>query len=96
MDEYKNPTDTFFGLSVPVEQEAEDDKTKADVFSEAPVIQAIIDRFTERIAFYASVDSIESFTDADEFMHVTAANKLAVELLRQEKEALELLIDQYK
>lgn len=67
----------------------------AKVFNALPLIQEILDRFEERIAFYSSVDSIpeEIHTKPDEFMHAVAANKLAKDNLISEKEYLEGLLD---
>lgn len=82
----------------PKARQHERDKERAEVIQALPKLREIIQRLDERIKFYKSVDSIpgEVMAEPDVFMHVVAANKVAVEILETEKSLLEGLIDGWK
>ena len=81
----------------PKDQIDEKNQEANEVLSALPLINEMLERFNQRIAFYSSVDSIpeEVQTKPDEFMHVATANKLVKDNLEQEKNYLEGLINEY-
>lgn len=95
-DIYPNAGDTYYAMNVPENQEEDERKEQSELISQAPVIQAILDHLTERIAYFGSVLAVDEFDDPTKFMYQTFGNKAAYETLLQEKEALELLIKEYK
>lgn len=81
-------------LAEPSEQVLEREKEAKQVQANMPILQETIANLEERIAFYSSVDSIpqEVQTKPEEFMHVTAANRLTRDNLLAEKNRLEELV----
>lgn len=81
-------------LAEPPAQVQERQKEAAQVQASAPILQEIITRLDERIAFYNSIDSVsvDVATNPEKFMHVIAANRLTRDNLMVEKTTLEELI----
>lgn len=82
----------------PASRQRARDKEKAEVLQALPKLKEIVERLSDRIDFYKSVDSIpaEIMASPDEFMHVVAANKVVVQILDTERSLLEGLIDDYR
>lgn len=97
MDDNLYPTSGAYQLTEPEDQVKARNEEKSDVFQAYPVIKDVIARLDERIAFYASVDSIpeEATTDPAAFMHIVAANRIVRDNLVSEKTELERLIQAY-
>jgi len=59
-----------------------------------PIIEDLLIRFEEKIAFYGSVESVpeEVLTLPDEFMHIVTANKIIKGLLEAELDYLQDLV----
>lgn len=74
---------------------------KAEASKVKPAIKLsedIIDRWTDRIAFYDTIDSIavDLRTDETKFMRAWLLNREIKAILESEKEWLEDLVEQYK
>lgn len=95
---YINDGSYFNGMAVPQEQKQDSEKEKIEVVNELPVIQTAINFLQERIDFYATPFAYtdDAFTNPDVFMYTMAGYKIAIENLTQDKEALELLLKEYK
>lgn len=72
-------------------KQAEEEAAKKDLHK----LQQIIDRWNERIDFYKSVDAIpkEATTDKEQLAIYMLAHKEVVRILREERSALESIID---
>jgi hypothetical protein len=88
---------TYFGLRVPEQQVIDRQKEKARTLEALPILKDLLDRLEERIAFYASVDSIPSEvkTDPAQFLIVHNANELVRDNLRAEKEWITGLLEEH-
>ena len=88
----------YFGMTVPDDQTNAENKEKSEVTNELPVIDTVLKHLDKSIKFYSSVESISDdvLTNPDEFMHIVAANKLVVSILKTEKENLKTLVSEYK
>lgn len=80
-----------------VKRKREAKNEEAQAAQMLPLIKEIVQRFEERIKFYASVDSIpaEVLLDPAETMHVLAANKQTKQILEAETEYLKGMIDDF-
>ena|ERR1700757_1086799 len=92
-DLYPNQGD-YFGITEPQDQVQERETEKAEVFSEGPQIQKVIDHFKERIAFRDSIKAVNpDIADTPElFQKVIIVNDMLADALREEKELLEGLL----
>lgn len=84
-------------LSEPEEQVEDRNKEKAETYQALPLVQDIVTRLEERIAFYDTLDSIPPENRANEkiFMRHWDANQLTRDNLRSELNWLEGLIEDY-
>lgn len=91
------PLDGGAFVPEPAEQVEERNKEKGETLAALPMLESIIGRFAEKIAFYDSVDSIPEAIklQPETFVRVVEANKLTRNNLIAEKEWLEGLIDEY-
>jgi len=78
----------------PSTQVADRAKESAQTLKAMPIIEDLLIRFEEKIAFYGSVESVpeEVLTIPDEFMHIVAANKIIKGLLEAELDYLRDLV----
>lgn len=99
MEEYNavKGNSEFYGPQEPREQADEREKEQNAVFSELPIIQKVIKHLEDAVEFYSKIDSIseEVLTTPADFMHVVMGNKLAVDTLNKEIEALRLLVKEH-
>jgi hypothetical protein len=86
-----------FAPTEPVDQVNDRNAEKAKLMEALPLVQDIIDRFKEKIAFFGSVDSIPEAvkTKPKQFLIVHNANELTRDNLRAEMEWLEGLLEDY-
>lgn len=95
-DLYPNQGD-YFTSNEPEEQAIERNQEEAEIVNATPVIQKIIDHFNERIAFRDSIKSISVNISENPEMHqkACAVNDMLTTALRDEKELLEGLLQEY-
>lgn len=89
------PNDTAHFLQEPVEQAVERKKQKANTLEALPILQDLLKRLEERIAFYDSVSSIDESvrTDPQAFLIAHNSNTMMVQVLTSEKEWIESLLE---
>lgn len=82
----------------PLEQKEERAAERGKALAALPMLEGIIDRFQEKIAFYDSVSSIpaEVKTDPTKFLIMHNANELTMNNLIAELDWLEGLVDDIK
>lgn len=87
----------FDALSEPVEQKIERNEEKAKVQGGRALLLELIDRWTDKVEFYDSIDSIPKEVRADEkkFMLTVNTNDLTKQNLIAELSYLESLKEQY-
>lgn len=98
MDGSLYPNDgRYFLPTEPNDQQKSRDSEANDVLSAIPVLNDILKRFEERIAFYGSVDSIEVDLEQDPATHqkLVEVGRLMKANLNQEKAIIEDLIKEY-
>lgn len=80
------------------EKKREQSKERAEVITHLSVLEEIIARFDERIAFYDSLNSIEDDVVADQVLlaQTVHANKLTAQNLTAERDAIKTLINDHK
>lgn len=88
---------TYFFPREPKDQVLARKKEKAQTLEGLTVIQDLLKRWNDKIAYYTSVKSIseEVKRDPAAFMHEIAGNAVIVEILEAEKEYIEELISNY-
>lgn len=98
MDDLYPRDGSFYQAPEPESQLKEKQAERAKVKSALPMLDDLIQRFDDRIAFYSSIDSINAdlSTSPEIFQRAVAANKLVKDTLQSEKEYLEALRDEYK
>ena len=92
-DLYPNDS-SYFLPTEPQDQVIARRKEKASTLEAINVLKEVVQRLEDRIAFYASVDSIPAAVKAkpQQFLIVFNANQLTRDNLRSEKEYIEQLI----
>lgn len=75
----------------PKEQVDAEEAENTLVHKESEIIKRVVTRLSERIAFYLTIDALPD--DGDELKIAIQANKKTVKALREEKEALELMLE---
>lgn len=95
-DLYPNDS-SYFVSREPKDQNIARKKEKANVLEALPIIKEILERLTERIAFYENVRSIpdEVRLDPNAFLIMHNSNTLIAENLSNEKEYLEALLEEH-
>ena len=99
MDDDLYPNDgTYFLPREPKEQRIARKKENAKVLESIDVITDLIKHLDDRIAFYASVDSIpaEVKVNPDQFLIMHNANEQTRNNLNQERELLISILDTYQ
>lgn len=98
MDDLYPRDGSFYQPEEPEAQVKEKAEERARVKSAMPMLNDLIKRFDERIAFYGSIDSIPADLTKSpaSFQRLVAANRLVKDTLVSEKEYLEVLRDEYK
>jgi hypothetical protein len=98
MDDMYPRDGSFYQAPEPDSQLQEKQEERARVKSAIPMLNDLISRFDERIAFYSSIDSIpaDPTKSPAAFQRLVAANRLVKDTLVSEKEYLEALRDEYK
>lgn len=93
---YPNQGD-YFGISEPEEQKQARSAEESEIVNALPVIQRVIDHFTERIALRDSIKSINVDISENPELHqkTCAVNDMLAEALRDEKRRLEVLVKEY-
>lgn len=77
------------------QREKAKEEENAAVAKELNKLQQVVDRWNERIDFYKSVDAIpeKAITDKEQLATYMLAHKEVVRILREERSALESIID---
>ena len=99
MDDDLMPNDgTFYFPREPQDQVIARKKEKAQILESLSVLQELLARWNEKIAFYESVKSIpeEVKLDPKKFMVTIDAHSVIVEIFEAEREYIESLISSYK
>lgn len=94
---YLNDGEYFQNVLKPKDQANEQENQKNEVLTALPLLNEMVKRFEERIAFYQSIDAIpdEVVSIPEELAHVIQGNKLAARCLKNEKNILEGMIAEY-
>ncbi len=95
-DLYPNDS-SYFIPREPADQSVGRQKEKAKTLESKSILEDMVKRLEDKIAFYYSVESIDDDvkTKPDEFMHLYSAYKLVRDILISEKEYIEGLLDDH-
>lgn len=95
--DFGNVESSYFKVDEPEEQKVERQEEKAKVQGGKKLLEDLIERWAEKVAFYDSIDSIpnEVRADQEKFMLAVNTNSLTKENLIVELEYLEALRDTY-
>ena len=88
----------YFTPTVPAAQQEAKEQAREEALKQVPLLQKVLKRLDQKIAFYDSVNSIpdEVKTKPEEFMHLVTANKLTRDNLMQERSYIQAQIDALK
>lgn len=87
----------YYAPTKPSKDEEELKAEKAAILDQVPVLKEVIKHFDDQIKHLKSLDSIDVPLDKPEILlQVMAANKLAVQKLRQEKGFIKAKIDKLR
>lgn len=88
---------TYFFPREPKDQVLSRKKEKAQTLEGLTVIQDLLKRWSEKIAYYESIRAIPEEVKLNEtqFMHTVAGHAVVLEILETEKEYIEELISNY-
>lgn len=97
MDDNLYPRSGAYRPLEPTNQILEKQKIEAQVVKALPLIQELLTRFEEKVAFFKSIDSVpeDVLTIPDEFMHIVAANKLVAGMLEAELNYMRELVEEH-
>ena len=92
-----NTESSYFNTAEPIEQKLERQAEKSMVQGGKALLEEIIKRFTEKVAFYGSLDSIQADVEVtpEEHQKIVLANQIVKVNLTAELEYLKALKEQY-
>jgi len=87
----------YFTPKIPAEQADELEKEQSEVFNSLPIIQGLIERLDERIAFRDSIKAISVDIQENPELHqkACAVNEMLADALKEEKSILEAYVREY-